>query len=122
MCSFLFSIVCLSLLFWPMSVLLNLLLISPRYLQTFLPYYPIISFVTKKYKCHRCTRYIMWSSLSVTCGRLVVCQLLAAGWLFSPGYLVSSTNKADPYDITEVALNTINQIKVINLCNVIYWQ
>jgi hypothetical protein len=58
--------------------------------------------------------------LSVTCGRLAVCQLLAAGWLFSPGYLVSSTNKADPYDITEVALNTINQIKVINLCNVIY--
>jgi len=61
-----------------------------------------------------------------------VCQLLAAGQWFSPGSLVSSTDKADPYDITdpydkadpyditEVVLNTINQIKVINLCNVIY--
>jgi hypothetical protein len=34
-----------------------------------------------------------------------------AGWWFSPGTLVSSTNKTDHYDITEillkVALNTI---------------
>ena len=49
-----------------------------------------------------CTRYnIMWKSLSVTCGRSV----------FSPGSPVSSTNKTDRHDITEillkVALNTI---------------
>jgi len=38
------------------------------------------------------------------------CQRLATGWWFSP---VSSTNKTDHHDITEillkVALNTINQ-------------
>jgi hypothetical protein len=40
-----------------------------------------------------------------------VCQWLAAGWWFSPGPPVSSTNKTDRYDITKillkVALNTI---------------
>ena len=40
-----------------------------------------------------------------------VCQWLAAGWWFSLGTLVSSTNKTDCHDITEillkVALNTI---------------
>ena len=38
---------------------------------------------------------------------------LATGWWFSPGTSVSSTNKTDCHDITEillkVALNTINQ-------------
>ena len=42
-----------------------------------------------------------------------VCQWLATGRLFSPGHLVSSTNKTDRHDITEillkVALNTIKQ-------------
>jgi hypothetical protein len=41
-----------------------------------------------------------------------VCQWLATGQWFSPGTLVSSTNKTDCHDITEillkVALNTIN--------------
>jgi hypothetical protein len=41
-----------------------------------------------------------------------VCQWLATGRWFSPGMLVSSTNKTDRHDITEillkVALNTIN--------------
>jgi hypothetical protein len=40
-----------------------------------------------------------------------VCQLLAAGLWFSPGPPVSSTNKTDSYDITEIlskaALNTM---------------
>ena len=40
-----------------------------------------------------------------------VCQWLAAGWWFSPGTPVSSTNKIDRHDITEillkVALDTI---------------
>jgi hypothetical protein len=44
------------------------------------------------------------------CGK--VCQWLAAGWWFSPGTPVSSTNKTDSHDITEillkVALNIIN--------------
>jgi hypothetical protein len=41
-----------------------------------------------------------------------VCQWLATGWWFSPGITVSSTNKTDRHDITEilvkVVLNTIN--------------
>jgi hypothetical protein len=40
-----------------------------------------------------------------------VCQWLAAGQWFSPGIPISSTNKTDRHDITEilleVALNTI---------------
>jgi hypothetical protein len=45
--------------------------------------------------------------------------LLAAGLWFSPGTQVSSTNKTDRHDITEillkVALNTINQTKANHL-------
>ena len=41
-----------------------------------------------------------------------VCQWLVTGWWFSPGTLVSSTNKTDHHKITEillkVALSTIN--------------
>ena len=48
-----------------------------------------------KFKLWRCTRYnIIWSSLSVTCDRSVV---------FS-GTPVSSTNKTDRHDITEILL------------------
>ena len=43
-----------------------------------------------------------------------VCQWLTTGRWFSPGTLISSTNKTERNDITEillkVALNTINQI------------
>jgi hypothetical protein len=53
-----------------------------------------------------------WGVLDATlCDK--VCQWLATGRWFSPGTLVSSTNKTDHQDITEillkVALNTINQ-------------
>jgi hypothetical protein len=45
--------------------------------------------------------------------------LLAHGWWFSPGTPASSTTKTGCHDIAEillkVALNTINQIKSINL-------
>ena len=45
-----------------------------------------------------------------------VCQLLATDRWFSPGTPVSSTNKTDRHDITEillkVALNNINQTKL----------
>jgi hypothetical protein len=34
-----------------------------------------------------------------------VCQWLATGWWFSPGIPVSSTNKTDCHDITEILLN-----------------
>jgi hypothetical protein len=40
------------------------------------------------------------------------CQSLAVGWWFSPGTVVSSTNKTDLHNITEILLkvefNTIN--------------
>ena len=53
----------------------------------------------------RCTRYNIWT----LCDK--VCQWLAAGLWFSPGTTVSSTNKTDRHDITEimlkVALSTI---------------
>jgi hypothetical protein len=48
-----------------------------------------------------------------------VCQWLSAGTWFSPGALVSSTNKTDRHDITEillkVALNTISLTIVGNM-------
>ena len=49
-----------------------------------------------------------------------VCQWLVAGWWFSLGTLVSSTNKTNHHDITEiflkVVLNTITPPLVAILC------
>ena len=46
-----------------------------------------------------------------------VCQSLATGRWFSPGHPVSSTNKSDHHDITEmllkVTLNTIKKNKIL---------
>jgi hypothetical protein len=46
-----------------------------------------------------------------------VCQRLKAGQWFSPCIQVSSTNKSDPYDITEillkVSLNTLNWFREV---------
>jgi hypothetical protein len=54
-------------------------------------------------------------SLNLVHGNTTVCRLLMTSRWFSPGTLVSSTNKTDRHDITEillkVALNTINQTK-----------
>jgi len=51
---------------------------------------------------------LMWGVLDTT-----VCQWLAKGRWFSPGIQISSTNKTDRHDITEillkVTLNTMNQ-------------
>ena len=53
----------------------------------------------------------LWFSRTTLCDK--VCQWLAAGWWFSPGFPVSSTNKTDCHDKAEillkVALNTIKQ-------------
>ena len=50
-----------------------------------------------------------------------VCQWLATGQWFSQGPLVSSTNKTDHHDITEillkVALNTIKQTNILSIDN-----
>ena len=54
----------------------------------------------------RCSRYnIMWSSLSVTCGRSVV----------SPGISVSSTNKIDRHEITEILLKVASNTITLTL-------
>jgi hypothetical protein len=68
------------------------------------------------YQCNRClSPLVLWVRLplraksTTLCDK--VCQWLAAGRWFSPGTTVSSTNKTDHHDITEillkVALNTI---------------
>jgi hypothetical protein len=53
-----------------------------------------------------------------------VCQWLATGWWFSPGTPVSSINKTDHHDITEilleVVLNTIN-LKLNMRIFFLYW-
>ena len=70
------------------------------------------------YLCNQCLSPLMlWVRISITarCTTLChkVCQWLAIGWWFSPGTQVSSTNKSDRHDITDillkVALNTIKQ-------------
>ena len=65
------------------------------------------------YLCNQCLSPLsLWVRIPHRRGVLdKVCQWLAAGRLFSPGTPVSSTNKTDRHDITEillkVALNTI---------------
>jgi hypothetical protein len=57
----------------------------------------------------------VWISIMARCTTLCdkICQWLATGQWFSPGPPVSSTNKTDRHDITEillkVALNTMKQ-------------
>jgi energy-converting hydrogenase Eha subunit E len=55
-----------------------------------------------------CNRYnIMW----------YICLWLEAGWWFSPGTLISSTNKSDRHDITEILLKiALNTISIALLC------
>ena len=49
------------------------------------------------------------------------CQWLATGWWFSPGMPVSSTNKTDRHDLTEillkVALNTVALTLTLQICH-----
>ena len=54
--------------------------------------------------------------------KFTVCQGLATGQWFSQGTLVSSTNKTDPHDITEILLKVVlnninlNQINQNEFC------
>ena len=70
------------------------------------------------YLCNQClSPLVLWVRISIRarCTTLCdkVCQRLATGRWFSPGPSVSSTNKSNCHDITEillkVALNTIKQ-------------
>jgi hypothetical protein len=68
-------------------------------------------FLTIYFSCEfmaRITQYnMMWSSLSVTCGRSVV--------FFPPSTSVSSTNKTDRHLITEILLKVVLSTKTILL-------
>jgi hypothetical protein len=70
------------------------------------------------YLCNECLLPpMLWVRISISAGCTTlcdkVCQWLATGRWFSPGTPVSSTNKTDRHDITEilfkVALSTIKQ-------------
>ena len=71
------------------------------------------------YLCNQCLSPItLWEGgvLDTTlCDK--ICQWLAAGWWFSSGTLVFSTNKTDCHNVTElllkVALNTINHKPIL---------
>ena len=80
-----------------------------------------------KYLCNQCQSPLMlWVWIPYRQGVLdttlcdKVCQWLATGLWFSAGTPVSSTNKTDCHNITEillkVALNTINQTKLLIKC------
>ena len=80
----------------------------------------VVGFITtcafSAYHHLRCEFESWWGVLDTTlCDK--VCQWLATGLWFSPGTPVSSTNKIDHHDITEIllkiALNTINQPTII---------
>ena len=66
------------------------------------------------YLCNQClspltlsVRIQLWRCALATTLCDKVCQWLATGLWFSPGTLVSSTNKTDLHDITEILLNTM---------------
>ena len=66
------------------------------------------------YLCNQCLSSLMlWVRISIRARRTTLCDIVC-GW-FSPGPPVSSTNKTDRHNITEillkVALNTIKQTK-----------
>ena len=77
----------------------------------------VIKFVSHLMHDQVCQSLDTWSSLSVTwymikfVSHLIrdqVCQSLVTGWWFSLGTLVSSTNKTDRHDITEILLKVLN--------------
>jgi hypothetical protein len=70
------------------------------------------------YLCNQCLSPLMlwvWISIRARCTTLCdrVCQWLATGLWFSPETPISSTNKTERHDVTEIlfnmALNTIKQ-------------
>jgi len=75
------------------------------------------------YLCHQCLSPLMlWVRISmrarctILCDK--VCQWIVTGWWFSPGPPVSSTNKTESQDITEILLKVaLNSIKETNNSN-----
>jgi hypothetical protein len=63
-----------------------------------------ITYAISTYHHYSCEfkSHILQGALDTTCDK--VCQLLATGWWFSPDTVISSTNKTDRHDITEILL------------------
>jgi hypothetical protein len=78
------------------------------------------------YLCNQCLSPLMlwvWISMQERCTTLCdkICQWLARGWCFSPCPPISSINKTDRHDITEILLKVaLNTIKQTNLLSNIY--
>ena len=78
------------------------------------------------YLCNQCLSPIkLWDWIPLVASVLntalcdEVCQWLAADQWFSPGTLVSSTNKTDHHDITEILLKVVLNTITLTL-NIIY--
>jgi len=87
--------------------------------------------------CNQCLQEIIYSFVHVTLRQLQrlttlsdVCQWLAAGRWFSPGPPISSTNKSDCHDITEIESGvkyhqakqtTTTETTSNTICNVHVW-
>jgi hypothetical protein len=82
--------------------------------------YTISAYHHKRYEFETCS----WLGvLDTLCDK--VCQWFATGRWFSPGTPVSSNNKTDHHDITEilmkVALNTVNKPSIRFQNNLFFW-
>jgi len=71
------------------------------------------------YLCNQCLSPLMWVRISIRAMCTTLCdkdfQWLATGWWFYPGPPVSSNNKTDRHDITEILLKVVlNSIKQTN--------
>ena len=79
-------------------------------------------FIIYYFSFHSCLQFSRGVLDTNLCNK--VCQWLAAGQWFSPGTPVSSTNKTDRHDITDillkVALNTINHKPTITICPILF--
>jgi hypothetical protein len=69
------------------------------------------------YLCKQCLSLLMlWIRISIRARCTTLCdkvsQWLATGWWFSPGPRVSSTNKTDRHDITEIPSNKQTNINL----------
>ena len=79
------------------------------------------------YLCNQClsplmmrVRISIWSRCTTLCDK--VCQWLATGLWFSPGPLVSSTNKTDRHDITEILLVNTFMFLFVWLFGGFFWE
>jgi hypothetical protein len=63
------------------------------------------------YQCNQCLSPLkLWVRIQLILDTTLcnkVCQWLTAGWWFSPGTPVSSINKTDCHDITEILLKVV---------------